>query len=593
MNSYQEKIDNAREKRETALISKKGVYDNEAQLQNERDFHYRYLFGYSGNEGINDIISAYYQEMYIGVGRGSTTPNLRLNNNSDWTSRLESSITIEGDGSIYPDSDSNGVADDEINESSPWFTNNGDDGVNTGGAVADANAVETAIGTKGPLGQSSSETFGTGVLGYRFVDNFPISNTTDPETGDPITLYGDGTYDIYQGQGDWYNDPQKTTFESSLSTLISSLTSYKSQIQTIRGYLEKINNDNNQLFSEVEMSAPTGDISTISSLETTIQSYIDSLNSELSYFSQFTASDDITGQSGYDRTTFDNKLESTIPTLLSNIISTLQNRASNVPGLLGSTSSGLKQWRLFWISELIVKPDGALYALNGIGQAKIQANKKVENANISLNTLFGTPTEYFARPTITALYPNNIFNEDGSIAQLRNELLWIGSPAANKYRIYRRPLSGTPLNNTEWPSTYEYKWHVDYNPDSNMINPLLVDTNVSSGNTYVFRVAIYDTNEGTTSPINRTDSFNSSSLQSNIYDEDHPISFTGIVNGAITLLSEPERFVAGKFLLLLNSNGTDGFYQIESIAGLTVTLVDKTVNATTGEIYSAPSIIRI
>jgi len=137
--TFEEKVLKLLDNRSNALVSKKGTFQSETEAEAERDFNNEYLFGDGTDEGVVNILEAYYKEMNIGVGRTSSAPALQGGvgaSKTSYLSQFTNAVDLNGDSAsgFYPP-DAYGIGAQNINMSSIWFTTSGDNGQTTGGIV--------------------------------------------------------------------------------------------------------------------------------------------------------------------------------------------------------------------------------------------------------------------------------------------------------------------------------------------------------------------------------------------------------------------------------------------------------------------------
>ena len=574
--TFDEKVIKLVKERSNALSSKKGLLEAETNATEERDFNYRYLFGYDGDAGINDLISSYAMEMYTGTGRDFASPILRNNNDNDWRNRLILAVTIPGDGDIYLDSNANGVADKTINPASQWLNNNSDNGTTTGGLVALATAVDTANGTSASLykdGRGSfasqpqaiahrNSTQGTGLRGRRTENSEVYDVYVDPDT---FWYVGQSGID----DPHYFNDPDRLNLLTALTSIINGITAYITQMESILPLISSITADGNQLFLDMDAKSDShfvtsilGDPTDIETLKSSLETYRTQAQNYYNYFNQFSASDDISGQSGYNKTTFDSYINSGIPALTTNIKNALTNRSTSILSKLGTISSGLKKYRYFWVVENIKKPVSPLIILQSVAGALDDTQQAIDNANTALNLLFGDPDKYVGTPKLLSVSYNPVIHPvTFNVVTGRIHLIWSIIFFANKYKVYRKDITeGEIPSNDNWDETHFLEHHTEIDTDINAITGILYDESYEQDKTYIYRIQALDSNESPASPLSRMDSFDSKSLQSSIYDYLNELSFDSIIDGLISLSSEHE-LKKDNYIAILNL----GYYRIAYI----------------------------
>lgn len=640
--TFNEKVAKLLNDRVNALVSLKGVGDAEDSFNEEADFNNQYLFGDGTNLGIVNFFELYYKEMNLAVGRTATTPTLHIgvgSTKTSWINQFRSAATLAGDGSLYLDSNSDGVADDEINLASAWLHRNGDQGQSTPviSSLEDTYNSNTILGVSAsatandrtdgvlydtiPLAESAAQSKaeaeqGIGLLGKRTQnsdssDNFSTSEmryetvTVVEDVGDPPVPTNVDYYQFFIGANgadhpDYYNEPFKTALENNLSSSISALQSYYDHLLEIETAITAIDSETNTLFTESDMNNDINsstELININSQKIAIGSALSDFQDELDYFSSFTASDDISSQTGYDRTTFNNKLNNIIPTLYSTVESYISSRIPQIETLIDLDSSpsdeplSFRKWLLFWVEQNIRKPISPYIGLNGIGTARSNQEALLSGTNNTLNTLFGDPTKYFPTPVLSGTFLNPKIDENGLILQQRVNLLWLGSPASNKYKIFRAKRGEVAVSNDNWTDAYLLAWQVELNENSGSIEIQYLDTSFDANEKYIYRVQMFDTtSEGPPSPLEQIDSFESSSLQSKIYDDENEITTSSITSGRMTV-SEGHGLSRGNWILVKSDNlAVEEFYQIDAATEDTI-ILSSPINAGSSKIYKAFGVI--
>lgn len=559
--TFQEKKAKLKEDRGNALISLASSQTERQNKLDETNFYYTYLFGSGGNNiGLITILELYYKELNISVGRTTTRPSLEGGegtSTSAWKSSFDIAIRPQGDDAngFYPP-DANNIGQKELNESSNYLTTNDDQRETNGGIipfVVDGSNIDVAIGEEADTSTTkTSPDYGVGLIGQRTADNEQILNPAyvDEATtpGEPQYYYGDGSPD----NPDYYNTPEKTDLENALQELIDKLNNYKTYVDGLIPKLQYIADGNHSVFEEAEMSAdmPTNDITNLENLSTNIQGHIDNLQNELTYFSSFTAGNDISTQPGYNRADFDNRLNTIIPGILSNTETTIQNRVSDVETAIdyNDTAGSFRKWIVFWIKQIIGKFDGSLLALNGIDNEIIpNAKNSLGNANEALLVLVGTDYDkYLLTPEVIAGFFNPDLNEDtGEITKKNASVIWLANIAANRYNIYRKEVSNktTLFDDTvQWGSADLIEEYAELNKKGIMVKSDYKDTAsiLENGGKFIYRIKSFDTNISPSawSRLDTELAQNTSSQQSNTNGETFTID--SIENNVVTLTEEPE-----------------------------------------------------
>lgn len=671
--TYEEKVKKILEQRETALLGIDGVLKSEAALKEERDLNEDFLFGDGTNLSPINILEMYYEEMNVSVGRTSSAPALQGgvgSSEASWKSRFQSAITLSGDGSIYLDSDGDGIADNEVNSNSIWFTNNSDNGETNNGIYNNVTSlIAPAIGT--PANQTGNDrtngvTYtddlpsaqaaalakaqaerGTALLGRRSQnsdeDDTPIvvtalTGTNEIEILNVESQVSDGEggyitqndYTIHIGSNgqdhiNYYTGTERTNFENALTNLRNAIRdTYKPKVTALQTELQKINNGENYLFDVASMNEQEliDDLTNVNNLISALDNHINDLDLQLEYFTGFTGGVDLTEQTttvdgavvDYNKTDFDDRLNNQVPSLVSAIENTLSNRIAQIETAisLGDSTKSLRKWIVFWAIENIGKPSGPLVGLKGISEAYAQAEAGVKKANNSALVLFGTNRNlYISTPTGIYTFQDNVFDDNTwQVVKRRNAFGWVGPVYCNMFKIYRKNItrnSESP-NNDNWSEVNLYDAKVEIDENSGIINQLYIDEdpNIKVGDVYLYRVSGFDTNETVTigseniSPqkamLDTFDNQPSGSKQSRVYNEDNLFNFSSMNNGVFTFENPNEKevdFGNDDYIAIVNSTGLNGFYKIESIDNNVVTLTNKDISFSRGQIAKAYGVLEI
>lgn len=567
--TIEEKILVTMEKRSNALNSLKGIRQAKVDLEDEQTFNNRYLFGDSSPDpGLIDIFISYYRQANFLDGRTTLSPAMIVENSySLWTDRMELCVRSTGDGAdgIYPPT-VEGFGQDTINTSSPWFTTN--DPSSSGSGLV--------IPVLAPLA-SAGQAIITRRDELSGVDPFP-----------PL-------------HEDYFNDPERATLLAAFLTVIAQLNAVKPHIQATIDILNEANTTG-IVFSELQDmrdDLPMSDIATMDALLVSIDLWIADYQAQHDYFIAYPASDDISGEPGYNQATFNTNLTTTITTANSTTSGALTSRSTAIPPILGTTSypySEMRKWRYFWMSENVSKPQSPYVSLGGIATAISQSENGLNQANIGMSVFAPDPSEYFKTPDmVTAYLDNPVFTEGTSILEEGDaHLIWIGDPSANKYKIYRKAVGDVLLNNDNWAEIDLLVWQ-NLPADEGMVYMEYIDTTVVLNNGYVYRMQIHDTNLGTAGQP-RIDTFDSSSLQSPILNLSSTVTIDLVtevfdeepVPSVIALqltLSEELILSAGVYLALL-SGTRQGLYRVLEVNGVLVNIEEVVITSILGSTVS-------
>lgn len=489
-NSYENVIEGLRRKVGEAIGSIRSLRTERETQEENRDYVYSVLFG-NADPGIISFFGYAYSLANDLIGRSSTSPNQTSDNGGEsaWKSKLESAVTTTGDDDIYPTDNTTGIAEDEINENSDWFGDNGDDGVDSGGIIPKLEDVLEVIGEeasdnsdgRGPFEDESAaeshrdSTRGSGLLGKRTENSVIYSEGIDP-------------VEWYVGQDgidtpDFYEDD----IETALSELISEISSIRSTISNQLSEIQKVLDEENDVFVEAEIDVEPDFISWVSDLESldaTLESIEDDAQEALDYFNQFDPDDDISEQSGYDQSEFDENLID-LQLDISDWETNIQNGTESTLDHLNN----LRDYRLFWVKQLIKKPESPMISLYGLQSAFSQAQSKLDREKQDLFEVGDDPDSWLPIASVVASYWNPKLDDDtGEVLEHRSNLQWLGSAAHNTYEIYRKEIEEVSDPEEEWVLGDPHEVRTEFSEDSGMIPPLFLDTDVEEGKIYAYRI---------------------------------------------------------------------------------------------------------
>jgi hypothetical protein len=541
--------------RDLSLLSLSSALSSTTTAQAQKAYFYQQLFGITisstFHEGLCNVLAAYYTELALLTCRIPQRPSVNLLDQSAWEAKLTAAVSSLGDtlyeGTLSP---AGGAADalypatpyQVLNGGSSWLANSFDSGDRlslAGSLYYSATGLIESIGTAADSGSyRSSVSYGTGLIGARTSDNTPVGSSQ----------FGNGTID----SPDFYNNgvppspnqPNVQNFRTNLvngiASTITFLNSYVTQINAIIAMLTKIQNGTNTIFSQFGMAAdvPTSDIATLTTDLTTINGYISNLTAYSTYFNSFPAMDDLTGQSGYNRSSFNSALTA-MGTLAGQIRTYCTTRSSAVTSVIGNVANGttptagLRKWLAFWVGQLIGKPSSPFTAIVSLSNlapynstygnngSNAQANAVLALASIAvtLGTLLGAGKtgQYIEKPAVIA-YSNPVIDSiTGTVVGQRITLLVQGAMASNRHAVYRMTIpSGTiPTDNTPW-ATAAYGNISTVDPATGFTALIFNDLSVTVGTTYIYRVQSFDTANSPNSRA-RLDTYESGSLQSDLY----------------------------------------------------------------------------
>jgi hypothetical protein len=511
----------------------------------EDDFNDKYLWGDGTYIGVQDLIKLYYTELNKSVGRDFTHPSFSNYTQTYWNETIfVNALSDAGDetNGFYPD----GSSSQEINESSSFLTDNGDDGEDSLGLIEDGTSIETAI------------------------SNLETRRTEDlEEPAGPDTP-------------NYYLDPEKSALIGAISTYITNLEDLITTLEEIETEVSDISN--NDLFTDAGMNEDV--------IDTTISAYLSFLEGHLGDNLDVVTDGTIYGYYNFfntangEETDFNDYLTELETLIGTTIFDEIIDRATNVRAYVGETSSqNLNKWRTFWIKARIAKPEASLITVNGISDILDSIDTiKLPKANNELNELLGTNLEYIPTLKMYASYEDNLFNDNGSLNTRRISLVYQGINHATRYDVFRQNLSTISINNNDWSEDYLYDTVTDLN-DLQNIKSMYTDTdeNFLAGQKFIYRIRAYD---------NENDSITSQSLQSKIYDDTTSYSFSVIENSLIDL-GEEHGIKPGFYVVLSEISENDGFYLVLNSNETKLSVYPAIESETSGVLYVAKGVVFI
>jgi hypothetical protein len=591
-----DKILKMQQDRDQQLSMKRSLLATQVKETDEANFDLTYLFGDGTHAGIIAFFQAYYEELYLLNGEDTLYPSQRIDVASQqtlWVNKMTACGAVAGDNPSNPAEawypTTNGIGALTMNLASPWFTDSSPTGIGSGGVTAAVAAVLSAVGTAAASGSNrSSISYGTGLLGARTCDNESIVNPVPP----PAFFYGDGSPDY----PDYFNDGAMPSPDSSnvgnfranlingLASLISLLQAYSTYLSGTAALLTVIQSGGNLLLASIPLADfPLADISNIGALQSTVSSFVSSLQGFYSYFSQFPASNNLSGYGGYDRAAFNANLNTNLPTELAAVASFVNSRAGAVPALLGAWTpafSGLRKWRLFWAQQAANKPISPFISMSGISSALALAAQQIGNEEASLAVLVGDPTNYIEPTPVISAYNNPVLDAVTKLPVIsRVTLLWLGGLYANKYEVLRKTLPQDP--NASWSSADHLAWIIVADIDTGGIKLSYDDLSVSPGIGYVYSIIAYDSvSAGPSSPIDRMGSVDSSSNATVPYSSVDQVSCS-VTLGVVTVPADTPVPTLEDLMAIPGY----GIYYVTSILSATsFTISAPTLNVASGTI---------
>jgi hypothetical protein len=545
--TIEEKIAQLKTDRSNAINSKVATIVAQADASTMDAFNDKFLWGDGFNNGIQQLYKMYLDEKNIEKGTTFSKPNLVDYTKTYWNNtEFPAAISNTGDGAngFYP----SGASTQQMDYTAYWINTNGE-AVGTAGLLTLTNALQAAIAA------------------------------------------ASGLWDII-------NKSALLTAITNLRNAIITGSSYRNNLSAIYTEVGLIKTASNPIYEEGGMSADIfDDRSNISTLQTNLDNAAGTsgtynptshINSHLFGFNAYFTTIAAPGPPNPDPNSFTD-----ITTLNNTIISYINTRYTyvdnNTLGAVYSSSPSdftrLRKWRFFWINARIGKPSSSLINYTAMGSALTSIGLAITNADAQLDILLGSSNreQYIPTPTLFATFENHKRDENGLIIQRRVGLAYGGQQHATEYKILRRLTSAVAMNNTPWGDT-PYATYSTINSDTTYVSNLYTDTDAgfAIGQKYCYRVRVRDLTN---------DTFVSGSVESKIYEDASPYSFTNIVSGQLTI-PVGHKITAGVYVAIIGTS-VDGFYFVSNVVNETITL-SQSINYTgVGILYPANSVVFI
>jgi hypothetical protein len=534
--SFNEFALDALEKRGLALSQKRFA----VKLKNDavvlRDKMNAILFGDSSNYGIVSVIQQYYRLLQLGNGLSTHTPSFAdpQTSKNQYINQFSQSVTIPGDGAggIHPpDPEIPSIGTEKPDPNSVWLTHFSLETEPTSiGIIQRLNELFALIGTEASQNADYRGSYtllteaqqaiisqkGSGILGLRTENSELNIATVGIETTYSIGRNGLDFPDTFQ---------TKTQFMSALNNVVSALTAWKNQSQTV---LDTLNGAKPDILTEYKVDLPLDDSETLALSIEQATTFIQEVQEFVTYFNNFD------GTTAQTRAAFNIKLNE-LKTYTDTIQNGINEKCERIPELMGDASNGLKKHLIFWVKDITKKPDGPYALLSTADDMIDQADTRIREQDERLDFFEHDRSKWIAVPKISSVYEDPILDLDKSVKTKRVSLIWEPVLPANKYRILIKSFASVKANlvNDPWEDGEEH-WIVKGNLETNLILNTL--TLPMPEDPIIVRMTAYDTNEGSAGDFARTDTFDTQSPQSDILSADIP--FTQLKNVAgVTVLS--------------------------------------------------------
>lgn len=512
-----------------ALSSKRFAVQMKEDAIKRKDDLELILFGDENNYGIVSVISLYYAQIYCGTGKKTTKPELHnfTTAKSQYQSNFALSVTAAGDGKDGlhpPQKDNPASGQDDVNPDSVWLMGYGLEEKASGtGLIQNSHALLKVIGVKAVRNEDNrglystkeaakleaSKDRGTGILGLR------TENSEVFQKGDHQWFIGKNALD----------NPDDYTLKDQLLTVLKSIVNNLDTFISLSSTtLDVLKGKRCGIINSFNIELPVQDISELEKTINQFRSFLHAMQSYYDYFDQYSHS-----SPKIDREKINEKLEE-VKIYVQSMIMAVNTRCDSLPDLMGNTQTGLIKHLSHWVTELVKKPDGAYSMLLGAEEMIKMANKDINKKNENLLFFEKNKNRWIQDSSITAIYNHAVFNLDKTIHHFETDILWNLIQSANKYKIISKPFAQVrnSLSNDEWDSAVEV-WVADKTDAGLLKTTLTVSPPTEST---IFRIVVFDTEEGDPGHFHRMDVFNTRSKQSDIISDS--LSFTQKEN--ITLM---------------------------------------------------------
>jgi len=528
--TFSEEYQKALGERGLALTSKRTAVQMNIDANQRREDLEQILFGDGINYGIVSVMVSIYDQIKIMTGRTSSKPVLHNLNQakSQYQTRFALSVTPEGDGTggFHPPILENPDAgQDDVDPNSEWLTDHALEDLSSASGTGVIQLMKTladVIGkvatdnanARGPyLDEAAAQTNrastrGSGILGLRTENSEIYSSGSAPNIQWRIGQNGIDTPDNY----------------TTKSNLISALANVKNElvvslIPALEHEYDLLEGAGGDILQEFKVDLPNDPdllnlVQQIQEFGNTLQDYID-------FFDQFT-----NPSSAVNRSEINTKL-SEVLSYCDTIATALNDRVTNIIPLLGDASSGTRKHLVFWVSEIVMKPDGPYAMILAADDMFEQAQINLIDKNNRLNFFSTNLNEWIETTSIQALYDRAVLNLDKeTIKRWETDIIWNLVLSANKYKVISKTFNelSLPLTNDPWDESSGV-WITEKMPSTFLKNQLTLNP---PSETTIFRLIAYDTSQGDSGDFGRMDAFDTSSLQSDIISD--YIVFTQVDN---------------------------------------------------------------
>ena len=427
-----------------ALISDIYQRDNEVIPVDDTLITYEWGNGDANLDGVHTLIKQFYDELYLLTGSAVDTPSPY--SQTEWTSRFDDALSIDGDGAggLYP----SGIDTAIVNTNSTLLLWNGYTPDSTGALIQKA-----------------------------------LSSVEDPVRVDPGTI-DDGNYAINYVQ---ITDPASTKYYISsnyYNALLSAFNSYISMMATYATNWAELLANSDNAFITLGSSLVNID-SSLATFLTTAQNYMDSVTTEYN-----AAPSNTTTLSDYD------DYQSSLDTLRSYLI----NRRDSVEAFFTTDITTdpvqtLRTLRSFLTIARVSRLNGTYAKRLGAEDAVTSSEAVVVEASSVLEQIEQDADQWIAKPSIITGYYEEVQGVQRETLRTENNLILKIPGHTTTINIYRKSvLQSAELDNTEWEDDV-YETITTRDVASNYIEAMWMENIIPAdrGHFYLYRIQCEDT----------------------------------------------------------------------------------------------------
>lgn len=594
MTTYQEEFERAKKTRTNAMLSFRSVRTLKAEAEQRMADLTPIVFGDGTNKGIIQIVALYMEQSRLSGGRKTSTPDFSSNYVQQLKNDMALSVTPSGDGTdgLYPpeviDGHETERAQREFNMDSKWVNSFSLDAIDspTGVGVRQyGEYLATAIGVVASDNSDGRGPFltywdavdrrdadcGSGYLGQRTCNNEiytqplegfgpttiiteppyprpepvveePEDDDNNPFNNDDDVPSGGSSHSVEEVEYfvgmDGIDAPDDYSFKSDLLDRIDALkTALATYRQKLVDTIYEIGHPG-PILTEFHIAIPS-DTTRMNNVISQIDTDTGTLNTYRSWFNNITPSG--------NRSAINNKLAEFRNFLNDTFIPRYRSYSDASSSQLGTKNGGTRQGLIYWVRELVKKPDEPYPLLEGIGILWNDAWQKLKDADNWVNVFSTDHNSWLATPSIISIFNQAILKLDRSVKRWETHILWDNILAANKYKLLRKVVTTLEnLDNTAWSLTGAEDI-IDLSPSGFLVTTKIITPPTQDT---IFRIMACD--ETGNPNMARVDEFNTYSLQSDIIST--AISFTQLEKvedqTCLHITNTPTQLIASDYLVL-------------------------------------------